>query len=595
MLLQLHISNLAVIEDVTIELSEGLNCFTGQTGAGKSLILGALEILLGMRSGNLTDMIRPGADEARVSGVFELQDAWVVQQVSAAVDQSIEPGDSLLITRRLLASGRSTISINGRPATAAIIRTIGELLVDVHGQHDHQYLLKASNQLVILDAFGQTIPLREKFMTGYAQLRRLLQRRNQLIESRTLRRRQLELYEFQADEIDAAAIDEPAGDEQVSELAELEARHRVISNIQRIKSQAGQAHAALYEAEGAAIERLQMIAHLLIELAEVDPALAPTAEQIRSSTLSLQESAYELSGYVQRLDCDPSELTEIEDRLNVLNRLIEKYGRGPGQANPAAADPLAQVIAYRKQIGQQIQTLRGENEDLEDLDRQIDSLQRELGELGSTLSDQRRQAAAKLSPLVEKELAELGMPDGRLIVELTSGAFDSLASGASGGGDAAIMATGLDTIEFMVRTNPGQPARPLRKIASGGELSRIMLAVKSILTHADRISVVVFDEIDANIGGRMGTVIGSKLRQLAAGGAHQVLCITHLPQIAAHADRHLRIAKRVEGKGKSRRTRTDVALLDGQSRIDELAEMLAGTQATVTTRKQARELIKAAG
>ncbi len=602
MLRELHISNLAVIEDVTVELAPGLNCFTGQTGAGKSLVLGALEILLGLRSGSFTDMIRPGAEEARVSGVFEVHDPWTIQEVAQAADLTLHPGDELLLTRRIFASGRSSLALNGQPATTGMIRRVAELLVDVHGQHDHQFLLKPANQLVILDGFAGTTQTAQEWADLRTGLRERVRRRQELTDSRTLRQQQLDLYEFQAQEIDTA-------DPQPGEFGELKARHARLSNLQRIKKEAGSAFAALHESEGAVLERLQMIAHILGELALLDEQLRETAEAIRASTLALQDGAFDLQRYVERLDLDPGELAEVEDRLNTLNRLIAKYaaprnqarnmpphGPPPASASPAS-DALAAVLEYRNHLGREIENLRNQDQDLGRLDQEIQDLEARLDQQTRALTKARQAAATKLRPLVEAQMHELGMADAALEVEFTPApAEEDLPSGPP-------------SIEMLVRTNPGQPARPLRKIASGGELSRIMLALKSILAQSDRISVLVFDEIDANIGGRMGTIIGTKLRRLAQGDlvtappgkrkarttgfrGQQVLCITHLPQIAAFAQRHFRIAKEVAGSGPNRITSTHVAVLEGEARIEELAEMLAGKDATATTRKQAREMLE---
>ena len=581
MLRELHISNLAVIEDAAVEFLPGLNVFTGQTGAGKSLIIGAFEALIGLRKA--ADMIRPGADEARISGVFEADQPGLAQALSEALDQSIAPRDELLITRKLFASGRSSLSVNGQPATAAMMRRAAELLVDIHGQHDHQYLLKPANQLLILDEFAGCGTDREAFASAYAQRRELRQEKQELSASATLRRQQLELYEFQADEIDAA---EP----QADEFAELQARERVLANVQKVQGEAGAAYAALYDAEGSVTERLQAITHLLIDLAEVDPALEEIVEPVRGASLSLQEASFELGRYIDRLEHDPEEAAEVAERLNTLNRLVQKYGDGR-----PAPDPIASVLAFREELAGQIDTLRHQNHDLSQIDRRLETLDRELKEVGDRLSAARRKAAKKLLPQIEKQLAELGMAEAKLTASFTE-VQDS--------------AVGFDAVELVVQTNPGQEARPLRRIASGGELSRTMLAIKSVLattTQGQRISVLVFDEIDANIGGRLGSVIGQKLRSLAKSGPakgksraaaptspHQVLCITHLPQIAAFADRHFHIVKSVVGRGNAKQTKTTVGVLEDEARIAELAEMMAGHKVTDTSRRQAAELLAAA-
>ncbi len=583
-----------MIEDACIELAEGLNCFTGQTGAGKSLVMGALEILLGLRSTTGVQMLRPGASEARISGVFQLQDPQLTSEVSRQVDQAVEPGQSFLITRKLLASGRSSASVNGQPATAAMVRGVGQLLVDVHGRHDQQYLLKSSNQLLILDAFGQSSLLRQRFSDLYSKVRVLEKQRDELLGSQTLGRQQLELYEFQAGEIDSAS---PVA----GEFHELKARYTLLNNLQRIKRDASAAYGALYDCEGAILERLHMVVRVLDDLVQLDDQMVDIAEQMRTATLTLQDGAFELGRYADRLDVGGGELAEVEQRLNLINRLLAKYGdQAQGRVNVGSVrrnrcrssdeDPMIGLLAYRQEIGQQIQRLQGRNQRVLQIDDEIAVLKKDLVQLGTQLGQARRRAAEKLTPLVEAQLRQLGMNQVRFEV-----AFETVEDQPEPAGPA-----GLDRVEMLVKTNPGQPARPLRKIASSGELSRIMLGLKSILAHSDRISVLVFDEIDANIGGRMGTVIGTKLRQLArrsptgAGVGHQVLCVTHLPQIAAFADRHLHISKAVVNQGRAKQTRTTVSVLQGRSRVNELAEMLTGKRVTDTTRRQVREMLTAA-
>ena len=558
MLRELHISNLAVIEDARIEFREGLHCFTGQTGAGKSLVLGALELLLGLRSG--AEMLRDGSTDGRVSGVFELSDPQLARHIAALADIEVEEGQ-LLITRKLFATGRTSFSINGSPATASMARAIGELLVDVHGQHDHQYLLKPANQLDMLDRFADAEPLRDQFAALHGELAGLRQRRAQLEASQSLRSQQLELYEFQAEEIDKVA---PCH----GEYEEIAARHKLLSNLRRVQQDSAAAYSAMYESEGSVLERLTAVVGVLRQLSELDEELAPVAESVKAAAAQVQDAAFDLSRYLNRVDLDPAELSEVTDRLNALNRLIHKYGHGGG---------LDAVIRFREEIDAQMKTLRAETADFQEIDERIEPLRARLAEVGEALTARRRAAADRIKPLIERELAELGMGHAK---------FD-VAFGAAAGEDSS--PTGLDSIEMLVQANPGQSPRPLRKVASGGELSRIMLAIKSILADADRISVLVFDEIDANIGGRIASTIGTKLRLLAA--RHQVLCITHLPQIAAYADQHVKITKAVAAG----QTRVHIDSLETrEARVAELAEMLTGKQQSPTTLRQAGELLDAA-
>ncbi len=585
MLRELHIQNLAVIQDLTVELDPGLNCFTGQTGAGKSLVIGALEILLGLRQP--TDMLRKGAAEGRVSGVFQIRSANLRQEIAHATDLPLEEESELLISRRLFESGRTSASLNGNPITGAMLKQVGEILVDVHGQHDAQYLLKPANQLAVIDEFGGSSGLRQQFADLYHQRQTLTGQQKELTASRTLRRQQLELYEFQAKEIDAAELVDGEYDTLVS-------RNRVLANLEKIKRTAGAAYGTLYEEEGAVISRLKTTAAVLLELAELDEGLTGLAGQIREAALSLDDAAFSLRRYVDHLDLDPDELAENTERLNLVTRMIDKYvGRG-------SHGGLSEVIAYRAQIGRQIDGLRAQDQDYSTIAEQIADLEKQLRDVGAKLTAARKKAAAKLAPLVHEQLADLGMKEARFLIEFqplqvleeaakggkAARAVDALAEMRVGAADFST-ASGMESVEFMIAPNPGQPARPLRRIASGGELSRVMLALKSITAQADRVSVLVFDEIDANVGGRLGTIIGEKLRDLA--GIHQVLCITHLAQIAAFADRHLTIRKNITGGAE---TATTVAVMAGDERVRELAEMTAGTAITPTAVAQARELLQ---
>ncbi|MCL2648837.1 MAG: DNA repair protein RecN [Phycisphaerales bacterium] len=586
MLRELHIQNLAVIQDITIELCPHLNCFTGQTGAGKSLIIGALEILLALRQP--TDMLRKGAVEGRVSAVFHVESPHLRQELAVATDLPVEQEPELIIARRIFESGRTSASLNGHPITGTMLKQVGEILVDVHGQHDAQFLLKPANQLAVLDDFGGSTEMRREFAELHRQRQELFAQQQELAASRTLRRQQLELYEFQAKEIDDA-IGGGGGD--ANEHETLTARSRVLANAEKIKRQAAGTYAALYEEEGAIIERLKVAMAALMELAEMDESLGSLATQVKEATVSLDDAAFSLRRYVDRLDLDPAEMAEVTERLNLLNRLIDKYG------GRTAGAGLQDVLAYREQIGRQIAELKEQDQDLSASAESIAKLEERLREIGGKLTAARKKAAGKLVPLIHEQLADLGMKEAEFKVEfmaLTNDFASAQSPGTAVPGLDHSTSSGFEAVEFMIAPNPGQPARPLRRIASGGELSRVMLALKSILAQrggADRVSVLVFDEVDANVGGRMGSVIGKKLRALAA--IHQVLCITHLPQIAAFADRHLTIRK-ATSKGQ---TTTTVTVMEGEARLAELAEMTVGSGAkslSETSLAQAKELLEAA-
>jgi DNA repair protein RecN (Recombination protein N) len=506
-------------------------------------------------------MLRGGVDEGRVSGVFEVANKGVQREIERITDIPVAAeGGEMLLTRRLYASGRSSVSLNGNPITLGMLKQVADLLIDVHGQHDHQYLLRASNQLDVLDQFADLWPLRQQYRDVFDRLQSIKARLEELSANRTLREQQLELYRFQAEEIDNAELD-------ADEYAELEARASVLKNLEKIKKDAGSVHGALYEVDGSVLERLKMMTGILAELSDVDPNVKPIAQGVRDATIQLEESAFDLSRYLDKLDLDPSELAEVEDRLNTVNRVLNKYN-----------DTVEDTLAYRAEIEQKIKELESASEDLSTLNNEIAPLTKKLTELGTELSAKRQAAAKKLFPMVEKALAELGMEKARFSVSFVAG--DGKAANPT--------ASGFDQIEFLAQTNPGQPPQPLRKIASGGELSRIMLALKGILASSDRISVLVFDEIDANVGGRLGSIIGNKLRALAE--HHQVLCITHLANIACYADRHLTVRKSVSGD----LTETTVRVMQGDERMQEVAEMIGGPRITDVTRAQARELLETA-
>ena len=563
MLRELHISNLAVISDARIELGAGLNCFTGATGAGKSLVIGAVEVLLGLRSP--AEMLRSGADEGRVSGVFDIRNADLLRQVEHITDLPITAdGGELLLTRRLYASGRSSVSLNGNPITLAMLKQVAEHLVDVHGQHDHQYLLKPANQIDVLDQFGALTTLRTAYHDIFVKVGDTRRQIAELSTNRNLRDQQLELYRFQAKEIDAAELNS-------GEYKELLARASLLENLEKLKKETHSVHEALYEAEGSVLDRLKTMGVVLTEMSLLDPNLKATGGSLRDATIALEEVAFDLSRYLDKLDLDPGELAQVLDRLNVIQRILSKYGTSIDGA-----------LSHREDIGRKIADLDKATDDFSSLQNQLVPLLKDLESRGRELTVKRTAVARKLGPLVEQELAQLGMEKAKFTIHL------SPATGTPAGETLAATASGFDQVEFVVQTNPGLSAQPLRKIASGGELSRVMLALKGILAQSDRISVLVFDEIDANIGGRLGSVLGNKLRRLAA--HHQVLCITHLPQIACYADRHLTVRKEVIGKA----TETKVRTMEGAEREQEIAEMIGGHRITDVTRAQARELLDAA-
>ncbi len=560
MLRTLSIQNLAVIEDVQVEVDTGFNVFTGTTGAGKSLIIGALELLLGLRASS--DMVRAGADEARVSALFEIRDKALRRDIEDISGVPLEEGQMVIQRRIPSGSGSSRASLNGEPITAGMLRKVGLMLVDIHGQFDQQYLLQAGNQLEVLDIYGRHDALRKAYGCVFRKRQELLDRKRELETGRDLRQQQLELYSFQAEEIDRAAV-------QAGEIEELQRRRERLAGAERLAEQLSHSYEVLYESQDSVVDRLKTVASTLDDLSQLDGELEPKAAIARDAAYALEDLAYQLRSAADGVEFDGAALIAADERLHLLKRLAEKYG-----GNDTA------ILATRGELSRKIEELGADESDATEADAELARLEAELLKAGEELRAARRKTASSLQKLIEKQLRQLQMKESRLLIQVNA-LEDST-------GRPAPASNGIDAVEFLIAPNPGEPPKPLRKIASGGELSRVMLALKSVLSLVDRISVLVFDEIDSNIGGRLGSVIGQKLAELSR--QHQVLCITHLPQIAAFADRQLTVRK-VSRQGRSYST---IEALTGEVRVEELAEMIGGHSVTETTRLQARELLKQA-
>jgi DNA repair protein RecN (Recombination protein N) len=443
-----------------------------------------------------------------------------------------------------------------------MLRTLGQLMVDIHGQYDQQYLLQPANQLAVLDSYGNLDRARHSYGEVYDAYQNLLGQKADLQAGRELREQPLELYEFQADEIDRAQL-------QPGETEETEARRNRLANAERLSADLNAVCRNLYDDEGSITDRLKAMTAVLEDLMAFDASLEELAATVRDAAYSLEDLAYQVRGRADRVEFDPAALADAEERLHTLRRLADKYG-------PEEDD----IFRTREELDEKIATLRSQTDDAATIDCRIEEHHSRLVELGGTLRAARTKVAAKLQKKVEKALRELEMKETRFTITLEPSVDDQ--------GRPAPTRGGLDRAEFLIAPNPGEPLQPLRKTASGGELSRVMLALKGAVAQADRVSVLVFDEIDSNVGGRLGSVIGRKLRDLA--DHHQVLCITHLPQIAGFATRHLTVRKET----RDGRSFTRVDSVDGETRITELAEMIGGKDVTATTRKQAKELLSLA-
>lgn len=560
MLRELYISNFALIDNITIDLDAGLNIFTGSTGVGKSLIMGALNFLLGSRV--TSDIIRTGKKDATVNGVFLLKNADILENLRMILDETIE--EELIITRSLDQNGRNKCKINNKPITVSVLKEIGESLVNIHGQHEHESVTNPVNQLTILDSFGKANELRNTFSDTY---KLAVQKENYLFslkENQDIKKREIDLCRFETKEIEDAGL-------KPDEIDALENERKILANAEAIQSTVSSCFENLYETDNSIIERLRVIANDLDKISEFDKKYSELAKGCNQSIYQLEEVSIELRDSGEGHNVDPDRIAEIGERIETIRRLREKYGQ-----------TVEDILNHYKKSKQMLEKLLKENEDLGSTENDLIKLKQDLLNTGKKLAQLRKKAAAKLSQLVKDELGDLG---------ITNGQFDVEVSTVNVNGNVNqfkiddVTGTGFDRVEFMFSSNAGEKTRPLRKVASGGEISRVMLALKRQLAKADNTPVLVFDEIDSNIGGRMGKIIGEKLKTVSL--HHQIICITHLPQIASYADQHLKVSKMV----KDNRTTTEIDTLSGKASLEEVAEMIRGNEKTDVTRKQAKEMI----
>jgi DNA repair protein RecN (Recombination protein N) len=550
MLTELRIQDFAVIDRLAVRLGPGLNALTGETGAGKSIIVGALSLLLGERAS--ADVVRSGAERAIVEAVFDVDGNRAVLEQLA--QHGVEPEDGLLILRReIAANGRGRVWINGAASTVSVLTSLGDHLVDLHGQHEHQSLLHPRQQRTLLDAYADAMTLARDVRTYYEQLRSARTRLQEL-EARTRATEQrADFLRFQLDEIERAKV--KPGEEE-----ELELESTRLTHASELASLAGALHNELYAGERAMGARLADVRRTLDQLVRIDSSLAQWRETVESALFGLEELGREMGDYAAGVEHDPARLDDIKRRQDLLFRLKRKYG-------PAFDDVLRTAVQARTELD----ALASSALDHTALEREIAAAAESLAAAAKRLSVARGKGAKKLAAAIAAVLPELGMTGGRFAVELTP--LDEIG------------ADGAEDVEFRVAVNAGFEPRPLTRVASGGELSRIMLALKTELARLDHIPTLVFDEIDAGIGGRVAHYVGDKLKSVA--DAHQVFVITHLPQIASRADVHLLVQKH-EARGI---TATTLLALDGDSRVQELARLLGGDPESEVSISHAREML----
>ncbi len=561
MLRELSVQNMALIEDVRVELQPGFCAWTGETGAGKTLLLAALGLLLGERGSS--ELIRAEASELRIVGQFELTKPSLRQAIETILQEPLDD-EQLILMRRLNSAGRSFAYANDRPVTLATLKLLGEMLVDIHGQRESHSLLQPSYQLYLLDAYADLEGLRGQYHDKAERVRGLRRRIADLDADRQKRQRELALVRYEKDELDQAAI-------SPGEFADLAREREILVHAQALNDFATQTCERLYDQDGSFFETLGKLQRDGEHWAKVDPNLADIASRLERLAGDSQDLVQALRPWINRMNADPARLDEVETRLQLLRRLETKYGR-----------PVEDLIAYRQSLDSQDRDLASQEDQRATLESELRVVWNELRKIGAELSKKRQKAAKKMVAEIEKHLGQLGMPDARLESHMQSIPLGDDPFSAE------VLGDGFEQLDLMLAANRGEPARALRKVASGGELSRTMLALKSVLASHDQISTLIFDEIDANVGGRLGDVLGAKLAAL--GQTHQVICVTHLPQVAAFARHQWTIRKERKGK----RTATVITPLDDTARIDELSSMLRGSSREETTHKEAQAMLAAA-
>lgn len=536
MLASLHIQNLALVEDLRWNLGRGFVAVTGETGSGKSIIVGALKLILGERADKA--LLRTGADQCTVEAVFEIEDARELNETLA--EQGLEPcaDGALILKRSFTAAGTNRQWVNCSATTLAVLKTIGDALVDLHGPHDHQSLLSPETQMDLLDSFAGADAQREEYLRRFRALAALVAEHEELSASEATLERELDLLKHQVQEIESARLH--PGEDQT-----LLARYQVASNSRRLIELATQILGRLTEADDATLPRLSEVQKLFRELERLDGSTAENARCHADAVIALEEVARSLQDYLGHLDIDPEQLEKLEERVSLFETLKRKYG-------PALDD----VITFGANAAARLKKIESRGEELERLAEAIESSRSALMEAGGKLSAQRRTAAPKLSRNIQSQLRDLGFQKSEFSI-----ALNPLPKPAP---------SGLEAAEFLFAPNPGEPAKPLRAIASSGEISRVMLAVKTSLAAQDQVPLLVFDEIDANVGGEIAHAVGAKMESL--GMNHQVLCITHLPQVAAKADAQFVVTKEYARE----RTVSRLTEVSGKPRVEELARMLGG-------------------
>lgn len=560
MLNDLSIKNFAIIDELHVSFGAGLNVISGETGAGKSIIIGAVSLLLGDRA--TAEMIRTKADSATVEALFDITSNDSLREKIASMGFTV--GDELIIRRVISRTGKNKALINGQMATLANLSAISESLINICGQHEHQLILNAENHVDILDEFGGSLPLRASYQEVYNQYQQLKAQMAKLVELCRSREEKTQLIKFQLKEI-VDINPQPAED------ATLADEKKVLANAQKLADYANRAYDLLYSEQNSVCEKLKDVRNQVKEIKIIDANLKLAEADIEGNFIALQEAALALRDYGKNLFFDPARLLAIDERLEMIGTLKRKHGGS-----------LASVLIKKLEMEEELRRVFSVEEELEKLIKEETVIKASLAQKALELSQARAQAAVKLTQAVDNEIQALNMRHAAFHVNFRK----SFAAEDKAGGNFG--PKGADEIEFYLTANVGEEPKPLNKIASGGELSRIVLALKNVLSRTGSVATIVFDEVDSGIGGATAEIVGRKLKEVSAN--HQVVCITHLPQIACFGDSHFRVDKKIAGG----RTATTVEMLTDEQKIEEISRMLGGVDLTQTTREHAREMLSGA-
>ncbi|MFH0789333.1 MAG: DNA repair protein RecN [Pseudomonadota bacterium] len=563
---QLQIGNVALIDRASLSFSRGLNIFSGETGAGKSILIKAVNLLLGEKP--TPDTIRQGAEEAWVEALFSLPSHHPVTGLLESLGLSAE--EQILIKRTVQPSGKSRAWINGSLVSQSVLSRVTRSLMGISNQHEHQSLLNPIQHLYLLDRFGGLIPLRQEVQSQFAALQGLINAWQALREKEEQRKSQKDLWLFQTQEIDQANL-------HSGEDVACQQRKRVLLQAEKIWEKIHQAQQGLSEEEHSCLNTLSRAKDLIRSVTAIDPDLQPLFQDLESLQMQLSEITTGLRDYLSRLVFDPQILEQVEERLERIQRLTAKYG-------PTVED----VLGYRSQLEKNLQAGEDQVVELKELEKEIQAGRRHLFETSLDLSSQRKKVALDLNSQVEAELQGLGMGGCQFQVIFSPLTSEQEADETTLHEGTVLSQDGLEKGEFYIAPNLGEGLRPLARIASGGELSRILLVLKGLLSRQDSLETLIFDEVDSGIGGSLGQAVGQKLRRLSQ--AHQVVCITHLPQIAAFAETHFQVVKET----RKQRTQTKILRLQQEEQVKEMARMLGGSSTSSKTLSVAREMLNQA-